>query len=63
MPATDLHTQPYEVICARCGHPWPDNDDDVVYVRIYGDWICADTDACDDRVFEDRQAGGHPDGF
>ncbi len=51
----------YVVLCARCDHPWPENDPGVRY--SYGDWQCTSETECDDRRFENAQAEGHPDGF
>ena len=58
MTTTDT---PWTVLCARCEHPWPENDPGVRYA--YGDWLCTNETECDDRRIEEAQAGDHPDGF
>ena len=54
-------TAPPVVFCARCQRRWLEDDPGVTCQN--GDWWCANTDACDERAFENAQAGDHPDGF
>ena len=62
MPATDAAI----VLCARCYHPWWEDDDGVRYIPVMPgayDWFCADETECDDRRYADAEAeGGDWDG-
>lgn len=51
------------VTCARCLTEYDETSDSVTWV--YGDqeWRCTYEEECDNALFEQQQAGGHPDGF
>jgi hypothetical protein len=51
------------VTCARCGADYDDADQDVTWSHAYNEWTCTYVTDCDDRLFEQRQGEGHPDGF
>jgi len=49
------------VLCARCEHPWPENDPAVRYVHVYDgfyDWFCRDETECDDRSYQEGNWDG-----
>ena len=51
---------PGTVLCARCEHPWPENDEGVRYTHVYDgfyDWFCADQTECDDRSYQEVADG------
>ena len=51
------------VSCGRCGLDYAEDSPSVRWVYTDAEWRCVYEEECDEALFEQQQAGGHPDGF